>query len=308
VGPSLELEREVRGAHLIVRAAGELDLHTADEFRRRLDAWLTETRARCLIVNLRRVTFIDSTGLGAILGRWRRLRAERGTMALVQPAAPARTMLDLAGLGRVLAIFPSEQRALEVLGADGEGGLDEREAGPGFWAGGAAGRGSGVAAGAVPRGAPGEPGAGEAAENEMELTVPARPENVGLCRVAVAAFAGLLPFTLAELEEIRVAVSEAVGNAVLHAYDRPGGRVRVRAASRDGALTVEVSDWGRGIPDVERAMQPEYTTSADPEHLGLGFTFMAQFMDTLEVDSSPGRGTTVRMTKRPRPGAPAGVP
>lgn len=137
-------------------------------------------------------------------------------------------------------------------------------------------------------------------DNEMELTVPARAENVGLCRVAVAAFAGLLPFTLAELEEVRVAVSEAVSNAVLHAYEGGKGPVRVRAARRGDLLEVEVQDWGRGIADVERAMQAEFTTSPDPEHLGLGFTFMAQFMDSLQVDSHPGRGTTVRMAKRAR--------
>lgn len=109
----MELEREVRGSQLIVRAAGELDLYSADEFRRRVDAWLAETKAHRLILNLRRVTFIDSTGLGAILGRLRRLRQEGKTMALVQPAAPTRVMLELAGLRGVMEVFPSEQKALE---------------------------------------------------------------------------------------------------------------------------------------------------------------------------------------------------
>lgn len=138
-------------------------------------------------------------------------------------------------------------------------------------------------------------------ENELLLEVPSLAENVAVCRVAVAAFAGSLPFTLAEVEELKVAVSEAVSNCVLHAYEagRPG-RVRVRAARRAGELVVEVQDWGRGIADVEQARQASFTTADDPEHLGLGFTFMEQFSDRVEVDSTPGVGTTVRLVKRPR--------
>ena len=142
----------------------------------------------------------------------------------------------------------------------------------------------------------------------MELRLPARQGNVGVVRVAVAAFASALPFTLPELEELRVAVSEAAGNVVLHAYPDPdaagggdaGGEMTVRARITGGALVVEVSDTGRGIADVAAARQPEFTTSRDPEHLGLGFTFMERFTDALDVESAPGRGTRVRMTKRPR--------
>jgi stage II sporulation protein AB (anti-sigma F factor) len=140
---------------------------------------------------------------------------------------------------------------------------------------------------------------GTGADNTMEIRLPSREENVGVVRVAVAAFASGLPFTLPELEELRVAVSEAAGNVVLHAYPGEAGEMVVRARIADGALTVEVSDSGRGIADVAAARRPEFTTSTDPEHLGLGFTFMEQFSDTLEVDSAPGRGTRVRMTKRP---------
>ena len=152
--------------------------------------------------------------------------------------------------------------------------------------------------------------AGGPDDNTMELRLPARQGNVGVVRVAVAAFASALPFTLPELEELRVAVSEAAGNVVLHAYpdldaaggdgSGDGGEMVVRARSAGGALVVEVSDTGRGIADVAAARQPEFTTSRDPEHLGLGFTFMERFTDALEVESAPGRGTRVRMTKRPR--------
>ena len=135
--------------------------------------------------------------------------------------------------------------------------------------------------------------------NYLKLEVASLPANAELCRLAVAVFAAALPFTLAEIEQLKVAVSEAVGNCALHAY--PGGpdRVEVRARYEDGGLTVEVRDWGSGIDDVARARQPAFTTSSDPDHMGLGFAFMEQFTDVLEVTSAPGSGTLVRMRKRP---------
>lgn len=139
------------------------------------------------------------------------------------------------------------------------------------------------------------------AENDLLIEVPARAENVALLRVSVAAFAGGLPFTLPEIEELKVAVSEAATNCVLHAYEPASpGRIELRAHHRDGRLLVEVRDRGRGIADVAQARQAAYTTSSDPEHLGLGFSFMEQFTDELEVASAPGEGTTVRLHKRPR--------
>ncbi|MBX6377568.1 MAG: anti-sigma F factor, partial [Clostridia bacterium] len=135
------------------------------------------------------------------------------------------------------------------------------------------------------------------AANDFSLEVPSLAENVGLARVCVAAFAGQLPFTLAEVEEIRVAVSEAVSNCVLHAYPDAVGRVRVRGRIEDGALIVEVRDWGRGIEDVERARRPTVTTK--PGRMGLGFVFMEAFMDGVTVTSALGDGTQVILRKVP---------
>jgi stage II sporulation protein AB (anti-sigma F factor) len=137
------------------------------------------------------------------------------------------------------------------------------------------------------------------AANHMTLEVPSLAANAELCRIAVAVFAAALPFTLAELDQLKVAVSEAVANAALHAYPDAPGRVVVRAWFEGDAVWVEVRDWGRGIDDVARARQPAFTTLRDAEHMGLGFSFMEQFTDALEVDSHPGRGTVVRMCKRP---------
>ncbi len=130
----------------------------------------------------------------------------------------------------------------------------------------------------------------------MVLEIPSRPENVPLARLAVASFAAQMDFTVGELEEIKVAVSEAVTNSVLHAYEEPG-RVRITATRDGGRLVVEVADWGRGIQDVDRARQAPFTTR--PERMGLGFAFMESFMDEVLVESRPGQGTAVRMTKTP---------
>src|SRR5690606_10679456 len=119
----------------------------------------------------------------------------------------------------------------------------------------------------------------------LELRLPSRPENVGVARVAVAAFAAELPFTLSELEEIKVAVSEAVTNAVVHGYGHGRGVVTIRAGHDGRRLWVEVADSGRGIADIEQARQPAFST--DPERMGMGFAFMEAFMDQVDVESAP---------------------
>lgn len=130
--------------------------------------------------------------------------------------------------------------------------------------------------------------------NEMQIRFLSRAANVGLARVAVAGFAAQLPFSLADLEEIKVAVSEAVSNAMLHGYPgREDGWVEVRARIVGRELQLAVQDWGVGMADVNLARQPNY--SSDPERMGLGFAFMESFMHGLQVESRPGAGTIVRM-------------
>jgi stage II sporulation protein AB (anti-sigma F factor) len=138
----------------------------------------------------------------------------------------------------------------------------------------------------------------ETADNSLELRFPSIADNVGVSRVAVAAFAAQLDFTVPEIEELRVALSEAVSNAVIHAYAAERGIVEVRCELRDNTLTLVVRDRGCGIDDLEAARKPSY--SSDPERMGLGFAFMDSFMDALEIESSAGEGTTVTMTKKPR--------
>lgn len=133
--------------------------------------------------------------------------------------------------------------------------------------------------------------------NQMKLEFLSIPANVAFARVTVAAFASQLDFTLVDLEEIRTVVSEAVGNSIIHGYENAPDRfVRVYAALTMDVLEIRVEDDGKGIEDINKALQPAFSTEA--ERLGLGFVFMQSFMESFQVDSSPGHGTVVMMSKR----------
>ena len=132
---------------------------------------------------------------------------------------------------------------------------------------------------------------------EVLLEFPSRSSNEGFARAAVACFAAQMDPTLNELEDIKTAVSEAVTNAIVHAYPDAIGKVAVRARICPGnVLELTVKDHGRGIADVEKAREPLYTTGGE-ERSGMGFTIMGSFMDKLRVRSSPGKGTTVVMQR-----------
>ena len=137
--------------------------------------------------------------------------------------------------------------------------------------------------------------------NHMRLAFDARPENESFVRVAVSAFAVPLGPTMDVLSDIRTAVSEAVTNAIVHAYREQGGEILLEAALRDdGVLLLDISDRGCGIPDIARAMQPFYTTQPEKERSGMGFAVMQSFMDDVRVESQVGVGTRVHMEKRVR--------
>ena len=139
------------------------------------------------------------------------------------------------------------------------------------------------------------------ATNEVLLEFPSRSSNEGFARAAVACFAAQMDPTLNELEDIKTAVSEAVTNAIVHAYPDAIGKGAVRARICPGnVLELTVKDHGRGIADVEKAREPLYTTGGE-ERSGMGFTIMESFMDKLTVRSVPGRGTTVLMRKKLAP-------
>lgn len=133
--------------------------------------------------------------------------------------------------------------------------------------------------------------------NEMEIRFESRSSNEGFARVTVAAFLTQLNPTVEEVADVKTAVSEAVTNAVIHGYDGGPGSIWIRCRTEENRFFVEVRDQGKGIEDVEKAMQPMYTTRPDQDRSGMGFAFMEAFMDRVEVKSEPGKGTTVKMLK-----------
>lgn len=135
-------------------------------------------------------------------------------------------------------------------------------------------------------------------ENQVTLEFPSRSANEGFARTAAACFAAQLDPTLEEVNDIKTAVSEAVTNAIVHAYPETLGKVSLKLRIREGnVLEIVVKDWGVGIADVEQARTPLFTTGNE-ERSGMGFTIMESFMDTLKVRSVPGKGTTVTMVRR----------
>ncbi|MEY8389376.1 anti-sigma F factor [Oscillospiraceae bacterium 38-13] len=136
------------------------------------------------------------------------------------------------------------------------------------------------------------------AVNEVTLVFPSQSRNEGFARSTAACFAAQMDPTLNELEDVKTAVSEAVTNAIVHAYPEAIGNVTLKLRVLAGnVLELTVRDHGRGIPDVDRARQPMYTTGGE-ERSGMGFTIMESFMDSVTVRSAVNRGTTVVMRKK----------
>ena len=135
-------------------------------------------------------------------------------------------------------------------------------------------------------------------KNWMQLEISAISENEQLARIAVASFITPLNPTLEEMADVKTAVSEAVTNAIIHGYEEQVGTVYIRCRLEGELLEVEVEDKGKGIEDIEQAMEPMYTTKPEGNRSGMGFSFMEAFMDELEVTSIPGDGTIVFMKKK----------
>ena len=135
-------------------------------------------------------------------------------------------------------------------------------------------------------------------DNRVEVCFPNHPENERLARTLAAVFASSLDPTMEELSDLKTAVSEAVTNAIIHAYPEKEGRIHMILERAEQTVTVHIRDHGKGIADIRKAMEPLYTTRADQERSGMGFTFMEAFADHVEVESKPGEGTCVILMKK----------
>lgn len=134
-------------------------------------------------------------------------------------------------------------------------------------------------------------------ENEMKLEFISKSNNEAFARITVAAFVAGLDPTIEEISDIKTAVSEAVTNSIVHGYEDKLGIINLKCKIRDREVTIEVSDNGKGIENVEMAKQPLYTSRPNLERSGMGFTIMESFMDDLKVESVLGVGTKITMKK-----------
>ena len=133
--------------------------------------------------------------------------------------------------------------------------------------------------------------------NDMVVEFSSVAQNESFARMVVAAFITGTNPTLEEVSDVKTAVSEAVTNSIIHGYENMDGMVRIKASVTDRKVYIEITDYGKGIEDVEKAMEPMYTTKPGEERSGMGFSFMEAFMDKLEVLSTYGEGTVVKMWK-----------
>lgn len=137
----------------------------------------------------------------------------------------------------------------------------------------------------------------EQIENEMKLEFISKASNEAFARITVAAFASQLDPTIEELADIKTAVSEAVTNCIIHAYEHKQGIIKIHTKLKDNKITIEISDNGKGIENVDVAKEPLYTTKPNLERSGMGFTIMESFMDSMKVESIVGLGTKVTLVK-----------
>ncbi len=135
-------------------------------------------------------------------------------------------------------------------------------------------------------------------KNEMRVEFDAKSVNEGFARVTVAAFLTQLDPTLDEVADVKTAVSEAVTNAIIHGYENREGKVYLACTLDGDTAVITVEDRGVGMADIEKAMEPFYTTKPELERSGMGFAFMEAFMDDLLVESKAGSGTKVTLTKK----------
>lgn len=134
-------------------------------------------------------------------------------------------------------------------------------------------------------------------DNVIKIEFASKSQNESFARVAVAAFASQLDPTIDELTDVKTAVSEAVTNSIIHGYENKDGMVKIESYIKGRELTIIIYDEGKGIDNIELAMQPLYTSRPDLERSGMGFTVMESFMDGLRVESEKGKGTKIIMKK-----------
>ena len=134
-------------------------------------------------------------------------------------------------------------------------------------------------------------------ENKVKIELMSKSTNESFARVTVAAFASQLDPTIEELADIKTAVSEAVTNCIVHAYEEKDGVIYITCSTKNKEITIEIQDKGIGIENIDVAKEPLYTSKPELERSGMGFTIMESFMDEIKIESIIGMGTKVTMKK-----------
>lgn len=134
-------------------------------------------------------------------------------------------------------------------------------------------------------------------ENEIKLEIKSKSANESFVRVAIAAFASQLDPTIEQIADIKTAVSEAITNCIIHAYDDSEGVIKINAYLTKNSIEIEIIDFGKGIENIDMARQTLYTSKPDSDRSGMGFTIMESFMDDLKIESIVNMGTKIHMKK-----------
>lgn len=134
-------------------------------------------------------------------------------------------------------------------------------------------------------------------DNQMTVSFLSKSQNEAFARAVIAAFVTQLDPTLSDISDIKTAVSEAVTNAVIHGYENKEGMIHLFCGYKENVVYIEVIDFGKGIEDLEKARQPLFTSKPELERSGMGFTVMEMFMDEVKIETSPEKGTKIRMKK-----------
>ena len=134
--------------------------------------------------------------------------------------------------------------------------------------------------------------------NQITVFMESKSQNESLARTIAAAFVAPLDPNINDLTDIKTAISEAITNAVIHGYTNGGGQIELAMSIKNGEFHVSVTDHGLGISNVDKAREPMYTTKAEIDRAGMGFTVMENFMDKVSITSALGQGTTIKMSKK----------
>ena len=225
----------VKNQCLVIRLPKEIDHYQAEKVRTECEQSFMKFIIRDIIFDFSDTSFMDSSGIGLVLGRVRKIHPINGKVYLFGGNELIQKMWEMSGILNLVTV--------------------------------------------------------------LEMVFRNRPENEKIVRTTAAVFASVLDPTLEEISDFKTAVSEAVTNAIIHAYPKRGGDIEAYFKREDKKITVLITDYGIGIRDVEKSMQPLYSTLHTQERSGMGFTFMEAFADEVKVKSEPGKGTTVKLIK-----------